>query len=977
MTSDTPMSTLPDIFEAEGTLVEVEANRPLLLANHEHVWLVRSGQVDVFLVRCSGHVSEGPRRHVFRTGVAGTLMGVTSTDDSGLGLLASGLIGTRLLRLDRAQLQELSQDAPYVIGVADFIDRWVLSLSSGLCRALPPKQFTDLAATPELELPVGSSGCPPQGVRWVQLRTGRAQLVGQEGLPLSSDVLTPITVRSWLVAAEACQLRTLDTATALREQLAWDSLDRFHQLAMRWADQNRREADEQERRRLTASAENDRVSFSNALSRLTAVLQPRRAATFGEEEPDLLLAACRLIGDQLGVAIKAPPRAEEGRQVTSPLTRIAAASRIRTRQVALRDDWWRRDNGPLLATLEESQRPVALLPVRATAYRLHDPSDGSVKPVTRTVAASLSAFAHTFYRPFPERKLNALDLVRVGMVGRAKEVLMVVAVGLLAGLVALVTPIATGLLFGTIIPSADRGQLLQIALALLVGAFAVAAFRLTQVIAVLRVEGAMDASAQAAIWDRLLDLPAPFFRQFSAGDLTERAMGINTIRQIISGTAMRSAMSAIFSIFSFLLLFYYSAKLALVALVLVLFALVVTGALTFSQARLQRKLVSIQGRIAGLVLQFITGVAKLRVAGAERRVFDLWSSRFVEQKQTRFRAECLANHLTTLNAYFPVVASMVIFAAYLHFHREATLRSGSTLSTGQFLAFNAAFVTFLTAVLDMGAQLIRSVEAVPAYERAKPILEELPEVDATKADPSQLAGEIEVDHVYFRYGEEAPLAIKDVSLRVEPGQFVALVGPSGSGKSTLFRLLLGFEEPSSGTIYYDGQDLGSLDLHAVRRQLGVVLQNSQILAGDIFRNIAGVMDLSLEEAWEAARLAGLEDDIRQMPMRMHTIISQGGTTFSGGQRQRLLIARAIAHKPRVFYFDEATSALDNQTQAVVSRSLENLHVTRVVIAHRLSTIRNADRIFVLKDGELAQVGTYDELIAAEGPFAELARRQIA
>ena len=213
-------------------------------------------------------------------------------------------------------------------------------------------------------------------------------------------------------------------------------------------------------------------------------------------------------------------------------------------------------------------------------------------------------------------------------------------------------------------------------------------------------------------------------------------------------------------------------------------------------------------------------------------------------------------------------------------------------------------------------------------------------------------------------------------MKINAGEFVAIVGPSGCGKSTLFRLLLGFEQPEAGSIFYDAQDLKGLDLNSVRRQIGVVLQNSTLFRGDVFANIIGSKPLTLDDAWEAARLAGLDNDLRQMPMGMHTVITDGGGGLSGGQRQRLMIARAIVSKPRILLFDEATSALDNNTQAIVSRSLEGLKATRIVIAHRLSTVQNADRIYVFDEGNVVQSGTFTELIQQDGLFAALAKRQL-
>jgi ATP-binding cassette subfamily C protein len=382
-------------------------------------------------------------------------------------------------------------------------------------------------------------------------------------------------------------------------------------------------------------------------------------------------------------------------------------------------------------------------------------------------------------------------------------------------------------------------------------------------------------------------------------------------------------------------------------------------------------LVELEGKIAGLVFQLVQGVGRLRVAGAELRAFQVWADAFAHQRRLTFRARLNANWLEIFNSAFIPLGSIAVFAV------AASRLQGDNLSVGQFLAFFAAFTQFFTGSLGLSSALTSILAAVPTFERLQPILATPPESDEAKADPGELSGEIEISRASFRYSADAPYVLKDTSLFIKAGEFVAFVGPSGVGKSTLFRLLLGFEAPESGSIYYDGQDLEGLDVQAVRRQTGVVLQQSQLIPGDIFTNIIGSAPLTLDDAWEAARMSGLEEDIKRMPMQMHTVISEGGATFSGGQRQRLMIARAVVRKPRILLFDEATSALDNRTQSQVSESLERLQATRIVIAHRLSTIINADRIYVLGQGGIVQQGTYQELISQPGPFAELARRQLA
>ena len=387
----------------------------------------------------------------------------------------------------------------------------------------------------------------------------------------------------------------------------------------------------------------------------------------------------------------------------------------------------------------------------------------------------------------------------------------------------------------------------------------------------------------------------------------------------------------------------------------------------------ERHLQEAEGRLSGLVLQLLTGVAKLRVAGAEERAFAKWAAHFGRQRLLRFRVGRYQNDVDTFSAVAGVVSTLAIFG----FYARIAASPETTITTGQFIAFAAAFGTFMASGLSLAASLMSLLEVIPTMARARPILVTLPEANVSRPDPGQLEGRIDVSHLSFSYDRDGPLILDDVSLSVEPGEFVALVGPSGGGKSTLLRLLLGFEQSETSSIFFDGRDVRTVDVKALRRQIGVVLQSSRLTAGDVFTNIVGATSLTLEDAWEAARMAGLDRDLKAMPMGMHTIVSEGGTNLSGGQRQRLLIARSLVGRPRLVFFDEATSALDNRTQQVISESLEALHATRVVIAHRLSTIRKADRIHVIERGRVSEAGTFEDLIAADGLFAGLAARQTA
>jgi NHLM bacteriocin system ABC transporter ATP-binding protein len=610
---------------------------------------------------------------------------------------------------------------------------------------------------------------------------------------------------------------------------------------------------------------------------------------------------------------------------------------------------------------------------RGRAYFVSDTEKGTRDRLTPELASSIAPKAVMFYRPFPPRPLGWSDLLLFGLHGTWRDVFTMLAVGAATGLLALLMPVATGILFDTIIPGAQRGQLYQMAIMLFAASITGFLISLTANVAMMRMEGRMEAGVQSAVWDRLLSLPVRFFKQYNSGDLVGRSLAIGQIRQMLTGAVLTSLLTGVFSIFSFILLFQYSSSLALIATVLVLVAALMSASCGWLQMRNQRAIYEVMGRISGLTLDLMSGIAKLRMSGTESQAFARWAEEFTKQKSISNRAARVSIAMTIFSRIFPSVTGIAIF--YFGWNM---MKGGAGLTPGGFVAFNAAFGQFLGASLGLAMTAISVIGIIPAYERAKPILKAIPEAQgASSLDPGRLHGAIECSRILFRYESDLPLVLNDISIQIKPGQFVAFVGHSGSGKSTLFRLLLGFETPESGSIYFDGMDLADIDPQALRRQMGVVMQNGKVFDGDIFTNIVGASPLTIADAWAAARSAGFDKDIEAMPMGMNTVISEGGGGLSGGQRQRLMIARAIVHRPRILLFDEATSALDNQTQSIVSRSLEALEATRIVIAHRLSTIINADQIYVFDQGRITQHGTYEELAGQEGLFRDLAQRQIA
>jgi len=963
------MNNSNNIFGIPGIPIEIEGNRPFLMNNPEKVWIVRTGIVDVFSVRIDQQRPAGSREHMFRAKEGSALFGIrSSNNDSDIGLLAVGSSGACLIEIDKTDFIKLSENAGYTKTFETLTDRWIQSLSSSIGKGeMFPKNIQYMEAESEISFDDGINLGVHRRMVWIKHLTGAALYMGRSDWPaISGETYFPLVKGVWHRAGGESRLKIIQTHDLIKEGLFRTVLDTFHDFIFECISINNKKTETNDLLRLEQRKKTDRQALSDALSGLLAIFEKKKSADISLVSSDKpLLSASRMVGNALGITIR-PPKSSG----TESLDDIARNSRFRIREVILRDRWWQKDNGPLLAFQEKNNSPVALISISARSYKLTDPADGSVVKVTSEIAGTLAPKAYTFYRPFPEKKLSGNDLIRVGLQETILDPTMVLLMGACTGLLGLLIPIVTGFIFDTLIPEAARGRLLQIAAILAAVAISTAMFEITKSIAVLRVEGKMDGVIQAALWDRLLALPVTFFRKYSAGDLAIRSMGINAIRAILSGVAVSAVLGCIFSSFNLALLFYYNIKLAILAVIMSLVGILVSVVTGYLQVRIQKDVMEIEGKNSGIVLQFITGIAKLRISGTEDRAFSVWAGSFGKKKILAYKVGLIQNFQATFNSVLPVLTSMAIFAWMI-------LKGSGEMTTGKFIAFTSAFGSFQNAMLQMIAAYTSCLIISPLYKRAKPIFESLPETDESKAIPEELSGDIEVNRVNFRYDPDGPLILKDVPLTINPGEFIAIVGGSGSGKSTLFRLLLGFEMPESGTIYYDGQDLSSLDIREVRRNIGVVLQNGTLMPGDIFKNIVGVSNLTIDDAWEAARMVGIEEEIKEMPMGMHTMIPAGGGTLSGGQRQRLLIARAIVKKPRILYFDEATSALDNKTQAIVSRSLEGLNSARIVIAHRLSTVMNADRIYVLEDGEIVETGTYKELMEREGFFAELAKRQIA
>ncbi|HEY9619166.1 MAG TPA: NHLP bacteriocin export ABC transporter permease/ATPase subunit [Crinalium sp.] len=968
-------------------MMQIRGNQPLLLNNSHVMWVVQSGALAVFAIRVQNGVVEGDRRYLFTVYPGEALFGVDRDLSEQAGLIAVALEPAEVLSSD---LKDAMDDTP-TAARSTLLDGWITKLGQiqGWPKpkpggVTPPMQYVSLMQGQVLQ---------PQAdpILWVQILQGQACWMGSSDFPVDKEFgLFPSSTAIWLEAAEQLELSAQPTSAIANTPSLLNGLAHLHAYFLQFLDHIREQEDQDAFLRFHNRQQLNRQVTQQTIRNLASILNPNQNGLLHSETP--LLIAAGAVGKALGVTIEPPMQSEDLKRVKEPLEAIARSSHLRLRRVLLRGQWWQKDGGPILAYTRQERRPVALLPIAGSRYELFDPKTVNVDAevtharsmeehkmqsariaVNMAVADTLDPVAFVFYRPLPDGVLKAIDLLKFAFQGRQRDLLWILVAGVLATLVGMFIPQATAILIDQAIPYGDVGLLTQIGLGLLAAAFGGVSFQLAQAIASMRLETISDASLQAAVWDRLLKLRTSFFRQYAIGDLNSRVSGISAIRRKLSGTALQSIFAGFFALLNLGLLFYYSASLAGLALIVALVVMTFTAASGALLIRKNRPLMELEGDIFGLMVQLINGISKLRIAGAEERAFAYWGQKYTQQLRLTLSTQQIEDTVALFNTVMPTLTSVVLF--WLASALVNTPTGG--LSTGSFLAFSVAFGTFIGGATSLSNTLIEILGVIPLWQRSQPILTAEPEIDLNKADPGRLNGSIHVDHLTFRYRDDGPLILEDVSIHAQPGEFIALVGPSGSGKSTILRLLLGFDMPISGTVYYDGQDLAGLDVLAVRRQLGVVLQNGRINAGTVFENISGGALIKLDDAWKAAEMSGLADDIRAMPMQMHTLVSEGGSNLSGGQRQRLIIARALALHPRILLLDEATSALDNRTQAIVSQSLDQLNVTRVVIAHRLSTIRNADRIYVLEAGRVVQQGSFDELAHQPGLFAQLIRRQVA
>jgi len=717
---------------------------------------------------------------------------------------------------------------------------------------------------------------------------------------------------------------------------------------------------------LRARIKNDKVAFDESFFALASVVtgDTRSAAAFLSDR----FKAQSAVEEVLKYYNITPEHVpDEIETVDGQLEYLLRPSGIMRRRVELKSSWYKDSYGPILGATKDGD-VIALIPHKFAGYTYFDRSTGKDIKVTRKEAAKIDIDAFCFYKPLPNRKLCIMDLLKyIASALAVSDIVMIAAATLAIVLLGMITPYATQQLFTNVITSGRMLQLMSIAVLLLGAAVSIFLINITSSILTARISAKIDITVQAAVMARVLTLPASVFKDYSAGDLAQRISNLNSICGTVVGISLKTLLSSIFSLLYIGQISVLAPSLAIPAFFVILtgFAVSVAGALAASKVTHME--MKEKSKLSGLVFSLFSGIQKIRLAGCEQRAFSKWAAAYVKMARRRFTPNMFVR-------VSPVISMGVMAAGSVLLFYTAGVNN---VPVADYMAFSASFGMAVTAMLMLTliTQMVSSLN--PSLKMIKPVLETEPEISDGKKVITNLSGAIEINNVSFRYNEDMPSVLEDISLKVRPGQYLAIVGQSGCGKSTLLRILLGFESPDKGAVYYDGRDISKIDLKSLRQKIGCVIQNGKLMSGEIFHNITvSAPTLTLDKAWEAAEMAGIADDIRAMPMGMHTFIAESGGGLSGGQKQRLMIARAIASKPNILMLDEATSALDNITQKHVAQSLSGLKCTRIVIAHRLSTIKQCNRIVFLEKGRIIEDGTYDELIALDGKFAELAKRQM-
>jgi len=972
-------TSIAELAALSGESVPCAGNLPVKLDDPDTVWFIDQGAVNLFLVEFRDGVEQAAPQHLLRRESGSLVPGVApdgprDEDDTTLSLIAKGSPGTVLKRLpasvlsdaDPAELAE--QTDTWLTAITDTLSRFASRLPRPTALARPGLTRTPAPCTLSVQRGVVWVSEPPPGTGLFMDLVDPAD-IAEAGGPQEAAI--PLTRTSWLILSDEATLSGSSTETLAKQGILLAALAWFHAAAFALERLNRR----------LAAVDDANLERVRTTSRRTVERAARQRLFNIHDLPidrdvsveDTSLAdALRAIGRREGIDFKIPVRSDPS-GASVGLKDVLDASGVRARRVRFRgeDAWWRGDSNSMLAFRAEDGQPVALLPGWLGRYREFDPVSKRSVRMTADRAAALADEAWMFYRPLPVGNVKPADLLGIALRGSGADLARLVLAGLPGGLIKLVPALALGFVANQTAVGGTASQLYAVAVAVAGFGLLGALLHLLQSTAMMRIEGRSVSRVEAAFWDRLMRLPPSILHGRRAGDLAVSGMTFQNLRDGLQGVAADGLLSILFLLPVLGVVFLYDATLGTVALVFSLASLLVTVVLGLRQIPPYGRLIRAARRVSGRLFQIVGSIGKLRVENAEASAFAIWAEDYREQKRTELELGALEGHSRAFGAALPLLAAGVLLFAVV-------AMGDGNLPVGDFLVVYLVFAAFQSAVARLGESFGAVAAILPAFDQMRPLLAAVPEAEVEGAPVEDLGGDIFFDRISYRYDPDGPLILDDVTIHVRPGEFVAIAGESGAGKSTLFRLALGFDRPTSGAVCYDGRDLRNLNLKQVRRRIGVVPQSVGLHPSDLWDNLVGHHDeVASDEIWTAVRVADVEEEIKGMPMGMMTMVGTSGSVLSGGESQRVSIARSVIGSPRIMLLDEATNWLDNESQARVMRNLTALTSTRVVIAHRLSTLEQADHIYVLQAGRVVQSGSFNELMEADGVFRDLVRRQVA
>ncbi|MBJ7449923.1 MAG: ATP-binding cassette domain-containing protein [Parachlamydiales bacterium] len=968
---------LDSFLNENGQEVDPSTKPRLTLHGRNEVYFLKEGRVDLFAVEMRNNPMSSPHILIAEIHAPALIFAFPHIIVNAKHIIQLATqTSTRLLKLHLDQLQFFLSEHPEKKSVLNhYVSQWIAYLSQVIDKTtadnslhwIKPGQSHALKPLDKISPKINTDHL--DSVTWIKTTSGKLVYEGNPEIPLSPFHIFPLAPHTILSCFKNSSVTTVDIDTVFYEKNWVKGLTLFHETLLTYLEVTQKKKDNEKLLRLTHKKNQEDETLDLALRALSSTLNKSSSKKISSQ--NIYSKIFQRIAEQSNLAL--PKRDDLKFSDTNlNINYWCRLYNLRNRFVYLNDDWWRNDGGTLLAFYGTQHIPCLLLNETGHTYTIYHPIAETNETVTEPIAKNLSSHAYSIYTPLPQNIRSGKDLLFYILKKFKKPITKIFLITTALAIISIIPFIVVQWLFNVAIPGKDIDFFFQLCLILLLSAITSSLFMFARSLSIVRLQALGSSFIKSSLIDRLLKLPVSFFRRFSAGQFVYRINAVDQMRSILNGHAIRLILSGVFSVFFLLVMFIYSPELSIISVLLFGVFGAVFVLCFFKKRRINQLFNALQGEISESLMQVVGGVAKLRVIGAEKRVFAHWAKHFAKQCKLSFKLQSIQNTVSISNNLLIPLSLACIFTGFMFMNHE---KMDSNLSIGNFLAFYMALGAFSAAIIDFSNILLSLVQAIPLWQSTKVFLEEPLETSENQLPLTHFSGKITVESVSFRYSDESSLILDTVSIHAKQKELIALVGPSSCGKSTLVNLLLGFETPEKGSIYFDNHDLKNLDLRDVRRHIGIVLQDDSLINGTLYDNIACGRSYSNDAVMKAIELANFTNDLKNLPMGLHTVIQADNQTLSKGQRQKIFIARALVSQPKLLIFDEATSALDNLTQDVISKNIEQLDVTRIVIAHRLNTIKNADRIYVMDQGKIIDTGTYQELLRKPGLFALLAKRQ--